>query len=94
MSEFIKDDNYYHECWIEGVGPCDPRDDASGDKLIEVIDNHLFHVTSTYKEDGPPTTKTITCKKCGGTEFNVGKDYYMTVIKCVKCKWELCIHEG
>ena len=38
--------------------------------------------------------KTIVCKRCGGKEFSVGVGSHFTGIGCVKCLWELCIHEG
>lgn len=34
------------------------------------------------------------CLTCGATEFLVGKGGYRTVIKCKKCGWEACVHEG
>ncbi len=34
------------------------------------------------------------CKLCGGDKFQVGSDEYFTAIRCIRCKWEVCIHEG
>ena len=34
------------------------------------------------------------CTKCGDSKFEVGQDDYFTAIRCVKCKWEACIHDG
>lgn len=39
-------------------------------------------------------TKTIKCSICGGTDFNVGSGSYFTAIRCVNCKYEICVHEG
>lgn len=54
-------------------------------------------------ENGPPLSlkdylgvpaPTLRCKICGSTEFTVGSGSYFTAIKCPKCEWELCIHDG
>lgn len=38
---------------------------------------------------------TLTCAKCKGVSFMVGKGSYRTVIKCVTCgDEETCIHDG
>lgn len=34
------------------------------------------------------------CKKCNGKQFYVSTENYTTIIKCVTCKWELCVHSG
>ena len=44
--------------------------------------------------DGEYHMSDIRCKKCGALEFNVGSGDYFTAIRCVKCGWEECIHEG
>lgn len=33
-------------------------------------------------------------KLCGGIDFHVAKDDYYTAIRCVKCRVEVCVHEG
>ena len=50
-----------------------------------------FEIGQGY--DQVPASK-IKCRKCGSGEFIVGVGDYYTAIKCPKCKWELCIHEG
>jgi DNA-directed RNA polymerase subunit RPC12/RpoP len=59
--------------------------------VIEKTDVDEFEIGQGY--DAVPDKK-IRCKKCGSTEFIVGVGDYHTAIKCPKCKWELCIHEG
>lgn len=39
-------------------------------------------------------TTTYQCVRCGGTQFNVGRGAYRTVIRCPACKWERLVHEG
>lgn len=58
--------------------------------LIEMKKDGLFH-TGQDKDD---ICETVYCKKCGGKKFNVGSATYYTGIKCIKCGWEICIHEG
>lgn len=45
-------------------------------------------------DDGEYNMSDIRCKKCGALEFNVGSGDYFTAIRCPKCGWEECIHEG
>lgn len=60
------------------------------DLTIEKEDG-LFHVGQSY-EDQP--AKTLYCKNCNGSTFNVGKANYFTAIRCVNCGYEVCVHEG
>jgi len=50
-----------------------------------------FHIKN-YDDSLPP--ETVICLKCNSDTFMVGRDMYYTAIKCVKCGWELPIHEG
>lgn len=34
------------------------------------------------------------CATCGSKEFQVGKGTYRTTIRCPKCGWERCVHDG
>lgn len=61
------------------------------DEYCEKKEDGLFHIGQSYEET---VAKTIYCKNCGGKEFNVGSGNYFTAIRCVKCEWELCIHDG
>ena len=60
-------------------------------QIIQIIDRYVFHIGQSYKNK---PVMSVVCKKCGGTQFQVGVDSYFTVIKCVNCEWEMCIHEG
>jgi len=59
--------------------------------LLLDYEDDTFHIGQSY-EDVAATT--VECKLCGSRSFNVGEGNYFTAIKCVKCKWELMIHEG
>lgn len=65
---------------------------AGGDEPYDKVESiDLFHIGQSY-EDKAATT--IQCTACGSTEFNVGKGSFFTAIRCVKCEWETCIHNG
>ena len=53
-------------------------------------DEDIFHL-GDYTEE--PVKKLI-CTLCGGDNFKVGSGSHFTAIKCVKCEWEWCVHEG
>jgi len=55
------------------------------------VDDGTWHIGQGYEAE---TVESLVCKKCGSKEFNVGKGNYYTAIRCVNCKWELCVHEG
>lgn len=38
--------------------------------------------------------KTFVCLGCGADRFIVGRESYHTAIRCEKCGWERCIHDG
>lgn len=59
--------------------------------IAEVVDSDLFSIGQCY-EDVAATT--LACAKCGSQEFNVGQGNYYTAIRCPKCQWQLCIHQG
>ncbi len=61
------------------------------DNIIDFVDDGLFHVNNCYEET---PSSTIFCKVCGGNVFNVGSGSYFTAIRCVKCEYEIGIHEG
>jgi len=60
--------------------------------ICKYIDDELFHIHQSYEKRS--NTQTIKCTKCGSSYFNVGSGDYFTAIKCVNCKWEICIHQG
>ena len=79
--------------WIDG-NPWNWFDD--GDPVVEPnelikITEDTFHIGQSY-ENRP--AKIVECARCGGREFNVAKSSCYTAIKCIKCQWEICTHEG
>ena len=50
-----------------------------------------FHIGQCY--DNTPA-KTLICSVCGNDRFIVGKGSYFIAIKCDKCEYETCIHDG
>jgi len=53
--------------------------------------DETFHIGQCYEEEAAAT---LVCVKCDGKVFNVGQGSYFTAIRCVKCEWEVCIHDG
>lgn len=65
------------------------------DQLEDIFDRKkdgLFH--NLNGDDKRDQLKTIYCKICGGKEFYVGQGSYFTALKCKKCNWEACVHDG
>lgn len=60
------------------------------DKTIKRKADDRFHIGQM----GDVPAISIVCRKCDGTQFYVGQGSHFTAIKCVKCEWEICIHEG
>jgi hypothetical protein len=77
------------DCYADGK-PIPAEFDAQTDFIAEVEDG-LFRVGQVY--DTTPA-KTLQCRFCGSKVFNVGQGCHFTAIRCVNCKWELCIHDG
>ena len=61
------------------------------DSILKEVDQGDFSIGQCYEKT---PAKTLICKKCGANTFIVGIGSYFTAIKCKKCKWELCIHNG
>jgi hypothetical protein len=59
--------------------------------IIDQLDDDEFEIGQCYAEE---PVKKFKCKKCGSTEFMVGSEEYFTAIKCPKCLWEICVHDG
>jgi ribosomal protein S27E len=72
--------------FIDGnfIGEYDERPD-----LLETSGNK-FMVGQSYETPA----EEIRCLRCGGVEFNVAVGRLFTAIRCPKCKYEICIHEG
>ncbi len=67
-------------------------DEPDMDEVLEEIpDDNTFVIGQGYEER---PAKTIRCKNCKGTDFNVGQGSYYTAIRCTTCEWQVCIHEG
>lgn len=49
-----------------------------------------FHIGQSYEAE---KVQVLECVHCKGKEFNVTTGSYFTAIRCVKCLYEICIHE-
>lgn len=65
--------------------------DEYADFVEEEKDSTLFHIGQSYSQT---PIKKLSCKICGSDSFNVGVGDHFTGIRCVKCEWEVCIHDG
>ena len=65
--------------------------EPSAESVITEKENGDFVIGQRY-EDKP--AKTLFCKRCGTNKFVVGQNSYFTAIKCEKCDYQLCIHNG
>ena len=93
MSRKKLENEIWPPSWINGE-PSDHTYDFMWNKnnLIKCIeDDDTFHIGPFTKNEA---AKTVECVSCGGREFNVGSGHYFTAIRCVKCQWEICFHEG
>lgn len=81
------------DAWIDDK-PWNRFDDGEPgiepNKLIKITED-TFHIGQSYEER---PAKIVECAKCGGREFNVAQGSYYTAIRCIKCQWEVCIHDG
>jgi hypothetical protein len=82
-----QEDEHWPDAWVDGA-PAE-RDDT--DELVKTVDDDMFHIGQCYENEA---AKTLECAKCGGREFNVGSGNYFTAIRCIKCEWEICWHDG
>lgn len=91
MSDDIELPIYYDPQGKISIAPEEEEDFHPGqEEFIEEKEDCLFHIGQYQSR----LAKTAYCKHCGGKEFNVGIEDYYTAIKCVKCEYEFCIHEG
>ena len=79
--DYYDDDNYVDEKGVERY--CNTH--------FKHVQRNDFHVKRIYAKE---TCVTIVCKSCGADKFTVGQGGYFTAIKCDKCGWERCIHDG
>lgn len=84
----IKGESWPHS-WLDGK----PNNESYGvdTTLVKTLDIDMFHIGQAYETEA---AKTLECTKCGGREFNVGRGEYFTAIRCPRCGWEYCEHEG
>ena len=70
--------------------------DANGmerhiNKRFKEVQRNDFHIGQSYDNEN---CVTLVCDTCGCDKFTVGTGSYFTAIKCDKCGWERCIHDG
>jgi uncharacterized paraquat-inducible protein A len=66
-------------------------DQEHHDNFVERPEIDTFRIGQGYETNAAVT---MGCKQCGGIEFNVGQGSYYTAVKCPRCGWELCVHDG
>ena len=59
--------------------------------IKELPEDKTFSIGQIYEEDAATT---LSCVRCGTTEFIVGQGSYFTAISCPHCEWEIGIHDG
>jgi len=59
--------------------------------FIKYSEEDEFEIGQDYEKE--PNRK-IVCKICHSDKWIVGKGNYHTSIKCINCKYEICIHDG
>jgi hypothetical protein len=70
-------------------------DEDDHDKHVNFLrdtDKLPFLLFAHDMEDKPCQTQQ--CTRCEGTLFHIGQGTYHTVVRCLECKWEICIHDG
>ncbi len=77
-------DRYDPKCIVIG-------DYATQEHYLKEKEEIEFNIGQSYEET---PARTLICKYCGGEEFKVGQGDYFTAIKCIKCEYEVCIHDG
>ena len=88
MARVKQQNDRWPRAWINGK----PHKDINVEKLARSVDeDDTFHLGQCYENTA---AKTVECAKCGSREFNVGSGSYFTAIRCPKCGWEVCFHDG
>ncbi len=62
------------------------------ESILPTINNTTFKLHQIYEEEGD--TEQIHCSFCGNSSFHVGQGAHYTVVKCMCCQYEECIHDG
>jgi len=69
-----------------------PEDDKGVDEfLVDHKSSNIFHIGQSYEKKVATQQE---CTKCGSIEFNIAFGSYYTAVRCPKCGWEVCVHEG
>jgi hypothetical protein len=79
------------EYWSKETGVLPYKHAPEIEELVDTSSEPFFHIGQPYEKK---VAGKLVCKLCGGDHFYVGRGDYYTAIKCVKCEWEKCIHEG
>jgi hypothetical protein len=53
-----------------------------------------FHLSQYEGTSSADPVRQLKCVKCGGVDFHIGRADYYTAVRCVACRWEVCVHEG
>lgn len=61
-----------------------------GDCLEDNASGEPFHIGQPYEKK---TARPLRCK-CGSAEFHLAQGDYYTAVRCIKCRMEVCVHEG
>lgn len=93
---FMNDcENYANGAEFDGYDSDNYIDDEGIERQTNTHYKHVqrndFHVKKSYDKE---TCATLVCNICGCDKFTVGQGSYFTAIKCDKCGWERCIHDG
>lgn len=63
----------------------------SVEDYLDTKEDGTFNIGQPYEKK---PAETLFCKHCGADEFKVGQGSYFTAVKCVKCEYEICVHDG
>lgn len=76
--------------YIPGKTEADLDEMAYGEALTEDTGEH-FHIGQCYEEE---TARKQRCSVCKSDKLEVAIGSHYTAIRCPKCQWEVCIHDG
>lgn len=77
---------------VKGINAPVYDDEKSYGNNIYGLSKKSTFITGQYCD--PERSAQYYCKKCKGRKFYVGYSSYYTVIKCIKCNIEVCVHGG
>jgi hypothetical protein len=64
------------------------------DRFVDIVKKYIEEVKFNLNQGYDGSTKQIVCSFCGHDKFYVGQGSYYTVVKCIKCQREECVHDG